>query len=171
MIDFVFIGVMALLGWLAALPKASRFAFLKALVLLLGLIVGSVVMILIMLLLNGFVYAYYGSGTVESLFTLLAIVLVLAGVGTYWLLVWLTNRTTLENRVLTLVEYLIQWTLIYVTIYQVTIDSVFKAPEVSEILGTNIEALDPTYIMILVLPALISTWIAVILYKLRVKDL
>ena len=171
MIDMVFFGLIAVGGVLAGLPKDTRFAFLKAAVLMIALQLASVVMIVLMLLLNGVVYAFHGSGTIDSLFTLLGIVLSLAGIGVYWILVGLSRKFDIEVKILTLVEYLIQWSLIYVTIYQVTIDNVIKGTEFKEILGVTPETINPTYIIMLILPALISTWIAIIVFKLRVKSL
>lgn len=71
-----------------------------------------------------------------------------------------------------LCEYIIQWGLIYMTIYQVMFDNFlsvlknenFKASDISQLNLT-----DPSELIILVLPSLISVWIALVLSRLK-KD-
>lgn len=69
---------------------------------------------------------------------------------------------------LTLVEYYIQWSLIYVTVYQAIFSNIKKIKSITKFIEVG-NFLNPDLIVVLVLPSFISAWIAVILYKKHIK--
>lgn len=107
-----------------------------------------------------------GSG---DFFLLVLFLAVLVGILLYWLQVWLFPKCRISLRVLNLSEYIIQWGLIYITGYQVLFDSLFAKESLDSL--SQLKLSNPTDLMSLILPALISVWIALILYKMRQKEI
>ncbi len=68
-----------------------------------------------------------------------------------------------------IIEYYIQWVLIYVTIYQVIFDQFIVSSEVKNMLQGTID--EPVAIIIVILPSFISIWIAVVLFRIRMEEL
>ena len=69
---------------------------------------------------------------------------------------------------LTLVEYYIQWSLIYVTVYQAIFSNIKHISTITHFIRVG-NFLDPNLLVVVVLPSFISAWIAVILYKKFIK--
>lgn len=109
---------------------------------------------------------------IEGLFSVILIIAILNGIILYWLNRFLNVKFRISSQVQVLCEYIIQWGLIYVTVYQVMFDNFlsilknenFKASDIS-----NLNLTDPSDLIILVLPSLISVWIALVLSRLK-KD-
>lgn len=67
-------------------------------------------------------------------------------------------------------EYYIQWTLIYTTIYQVIFNTASRDRGIQQLL-TGTQFIAPDYIIMALFPALISTWIAIVVYKVRKNNI
>ena len=72
---------------------------------------------------------------------------------------WKFSATTL-----TLIEYYIQWSLIYATIYQIVFDNLLKSLEIVKNVS-QLVTISSNIILVAVLSAFIASWIAVILFK------
>lgn len=76
----------------------------------------------------------------------------------------LNHYVQLSTTTLTLIEYYIQWTLIYVTVYQSVFAQIGKIGDLAKYIKVG-TLLDPNTLVMTVLPSFISAWIAVILLK------
>ncbi|EPH72677.1 hypothetical protein D929_01897 [Enterococcus faecalis 02-MB-P-10] len=101
---------------------------------------------------------------IHSLFFSLFLVIILTGILLYFVLKRIVQYWKITMTVLTIIEYYIQWSLIYVTVYQVLFDNIQKTAEKLQITFTE-TALDPQLIILFILPTFISIWISVILLK------
>lgn len=109
----------------------------------------------------------------SSLFSLLLLVAILNGLLLYWLNRWLLPTFKLNRQVQVLCEYIIQWGLIYITVYQVIFDNLVTTLKESG-LGSSLPTLEltnPEDLIVLILPSLISVWIGLILYRVQQKTL
>lgn len=88
----------------------------------------------------------------------------------------LLQRWGVTHEWLTIIEYYIQWSLIYVTIYQVLVQNLgglgalLGDREVTAQMGSYLSTvLDPDVLIVLLLPVLIAVWIATAMTKLRIE--
>lgn len=154
-------------GFFARLEKDKRFNLLKATVMVTveSLISSIFFFAIISLVTNTFLKNILLFG-VGSLFSLVLLIAIINGIVLYWLNMWLIPKFNITNQVQTLCEYIIQWSLIYITVYQVIFDNFIGTLKSSV---ENIDITNPSELVIIILPSLISVWIAVILYKTK-KD-
>ena len=111
---------------------------------------------------------------ISSLFSVILLIAVINGFLIYWVNVLLMSKFKINHSVQILCEYIIQWSLIYITVYQVLFDNLVTFIKSSNISQLSIKALDiadPADLILLVLPSLISVWISVILYRLKFNEL
>lgn len=105
-----------------------------------------------------------------SIFSMILVIAIINGIILYWLNRFLNVKFKISSQVQVLSEYMIQWGLIYVTVYQVMFDNFLSVLKSEHFKASDISALnltDPTDLIILVLPALISVWIALVLSRLK----
>lgn len=103
-----------------------------------------------------------------SLFLLLALYVILSGLLLYAGMRLLLKFIRFTGTVLSLVEYYIQWSLLYVTVYQAIFSNVDEVKELGHFIKVG-EFLDPNLFVVIVLPSFISVWIAIVLYKKYIK--
>lgn len=104
-----------------------------------------------------------------NLFMVILNIAIINGILLYWIIRFVVPKLKINDRTIALSEYIIQWSLIYITIYQVIFDNLIPKEVLAEI--AKFDVTTPTDMMIFVLPALISSWIAVILYRVYRKSL
>ena len=88
----------------------------------------------------------------------------LAGIFLFVVLKGVARWQPLSNTVLTLIEYYIQWSLIYATIYQIIFDNLLKTLQIVK----NVSALttiSSNVVLVAVLSSFIASWLGIILYK------
>lgn len=166
----LFVLVIALSGYMTKLPKDSRFILLKAF----GLVVSESIVAAVAIgglwwLTTATPLRFILLMDVESIFMVLLLFAVLVGIVLYWGQEWVHSKFKTTNQLLTMCEYMIQWGLIYITVYQVIFDSLFSKDGLTAIEKMNVTT--PSDVMVLILPALISVWIGVILYKVKHRHL
>ena len=99
-----------------------------------------------------------------SLFVLYGLIIILAGIFLFVVLKGVARWQPLSNTVLTLIEYYIQWSLIYATIYQIIFDNLLKTLQIVK----NVSALttiSSNVVLVAVLSSFIASWLGIILYK------
>lgn len=89
----------------------------------------------------------------------------------HYFLKYFQSRFHFSMTSITMMEYYIQWTLIYVTIYQAMFDDLFKSSKrlVAEISSGSM--LVPEDLILVLFPALIATWMAIAIYKVHQKQI
>lgn len=167
--------VIALSGFLIGLDRDRRFHFLKAFVLVLvETVIGSLMALVLIALMTAPPLRSFFLEGISSLFTMVLLAAVLNGILLYWVNRLIMSKWPLSPQVYTLCEYIIQWALIYITLYQVIFDGIVTSIKSNQSLGISLETLDltnPSEVMVLVLPSLISVWIAIILHKVKENTL
>lgn len=155
-------------GFFTRMHKAYRFSLWKAVLLTaVGTITGMVFFTGLMWLviftgLNNTLITDTG-----SIFVLILLIAFIDGIFLYWIADFVFRKIKVQIQVFTLSEYIIQWSLIYITVYQVIYDNIFPKQETSIL--ENFDFNNPSQVIVGVLPSLISVWIGLILYKLS-KD-
>ncbi|MCH3922918.1 SA1002 family membrane protein [Limosilactobacillus sp.] len=160
----IFIPIIILAIVVLLLREGDRRPFIAAAVLFLSELVFST--------LNFMLFFELASGLLRrvrvvelgNLFLLLAIFVVLSGMLLYAGMRMLRGIIRFTSTVLTMVEYYIQWSLIYVTVYQAIFANAKKVQEIGHFIKVG-KFLDPNLFVVIVLPSFISAWIAVVLYK------
>lgn len=167
--SFLLLFVIVFMGFLVKFPKEKRFNFLKSFV----IVYAEVIMtsILFVGLLFGIMKTplrNYMLNTPNSLFVVVLLIAIIDGIIISWFNRWLIPKFNVTLQVQTLCEYIIQWSLIYITVYQVIFDNIVKSAKLlksPEATLANMDILNPADMMMIILPSLISVWIGVIVYK------
>lgn len=176
----VLILVFLVMGWMTT-PQGDPNNRWRRTVMFLGavglgtvLVIGGFVVLLAVLLVVGLLNAWFGFD--PGLFTGIFIMVLVGGVLLFSAFLPLLRRMRISLQVLTIVEYYIQWMLIYVTIYQVAIDQLKGLGNIlgdaefkGELTGYLSNVLDPAFLVVLLLPVLISVWVTVAMAKLRIE--
>lgn len=161
--------LVAFSGYLANLEKSKRFNLFKALLLVVGeAFIGMVSFILFAFVIAVSALSFILVESGGSLFIVVLLLAVMNGFILYWMNRWLFPKFSISNQVQTLCEYIIQWLLIYVTVYQDlfnNLDSFLKLAELSANDFGKWDLTHPSVLTLLVLPSLISVWVGIILYK------
>ncbi|MDD6920201.1 MAG: hypothetical protein PUI85_03220 [Eubacteriales bacterium] len=158
------------IGYFAAIPKDRKFDLSRAFAFV---AVETIIGIFLFAILNVFIFGseigQLFSDTLGNLFIVILNIAIINGIIVYWIIRLVVPKLKINDRVIMLSEYIIQWSLIYITIYQVIFDNLIPKESLREI--DKLDITTPTDMMIFVLPALISSWIAVILYRLYRKNI
>lgn len=162
------IMVVILSGILANIPKESRFLLPQALLFtVVQTVFGILFFVLNMWLLSESGLIFVLMNGLNSFFLIILLVAFIDGLLLYGVKRIVFKYITLDSKLLTLSEYIIQWSLIYITVYQVMYDNIF--PNVSVALLRKFSVSHPSELMIGILPSLISVWVALIFYKIKNK--
>ena len=163
-ITWLLLVIMVAVGIIAERRKKERFAFFKALLLLACLVVLSTLFFIIAIILFYFFSTAVLKMAMGSLFVLYGLIIILAGIFLFVVLKGVARWQPLSNPVLTLIEYYIQWSLIYATIYQLIFDNLLKTLQIVK----NVSALttiSSNVVLVAVLSSFIASWLGIILYK------
>lgn len=146
----------------------NKFQFLKAAILFIVQIFFSTINFLLFFLIAYLLMQTPDHVNLGNLFLLLAIFVVLSGILLYLGMRLAARYFKFSTTVLTLIEYYIQWGLIYVTVYQAIFSNLKRISTITEFIKVG-NFLDPNLIVVIILPSFISAWIAIILYKKHIK--
>ena len=163
-ITWLLLVIMVAVGIIAERRKKERFAFFKALLLLAFLVVLSTLFFIIAIILLYFFSTAVLKMAMGSLFVLYGLIIILAGIFLFVVLKGVARWQLLSYTVLTLIEYYIQWSLIYATIYQIIFDNLLKTLQIVK----NVSALttiSSNVVLVAVLSSFIASWLGIILYK------
>ena len=163
-ITWLLLMIMVAVGIIAERRKKERFAFFKALLLLAFLVVLSTLFFIIAIILLYFFSTAVLKMAMGSLFVLYGLIIILAGIFLFVVLKGVARWQLLSYTVLTLIEYYIQWSLIYATIYQIIFDNLLKTLQIVK----NVSALttiSSNVVLVAVLSSFIASWLGIILYK------
>ncbi|MDM8182638.1 hypothetical protein QUV97_03045 [Enterococcus cecorum] len=171
--EIILLVLLLFLGRVINSKRLERFIFIKTLAVFVAMLFFSTTVFLILvfglLLISQYIVTPLGKSPFMTMFMLILV----SGVILYFLVSKLANKWHISMTIFTLIEYYIQWGLIYITLYQVAIDNFIKGTDI----GTDIEKLieggvsSPAYLMLAFLPSLISVWIATIMYKLEKHEI
>ncbi|WP_019206250.1 SA1002 family membrane protein [Limosilactobacillus ingluviei] len=163
-ITWLLLVIMVAVGIIAERRKKERFAFFKALLLLAFLVVLSTLFFIIAIILLYFFSTAVLKMAMGSLFVLYGLIIILAGIFLFVVLKGVARWQPLSNTVLTLIEYYIQWSLIYATIYQIIFDNLLKTLQIVKNVST-LTTISSNVVLVAVLSSFIASWLGIILYK------
>ncbi|WP_459213963.1 SA1002 family membrane protein [Staphylococcus gallinarum] len=156
-ITFLIIGGIANLGKnIHIFIKASLLSFILLISSFIALFLGCVIVLIVdsVIQLN------------NSLFTYGVIIILVSGIVEYLLINFLINKYFNDEAILIIVEYIIQWSLIYLTLYQFITQSV---KEIKFDFQIGIHILDVTTLNLTILPVLLISWISITMIKIHQK--
>lgn len=159
---FVIAGVIFLIVLL--FRSEHKFEFLKAAIIFIVQVFFSTINFLIFMLIAYLIMRQWDHVDLGNLFMLLAAFVVMSGLLLYLGMRLAARFFKFSTTTLTLVEYYIQWSLIYVTVYQAIFSNIKRISSITKFIRVG-NFLDPNLFVVIVLPSFISAWIAVILYK------
>ncbi|MFZ7334584.1 SA1002 family membrane protein [Streptococcus pluranimalium] len=175
MVNYILVVVLLLSDFLANLTREKRFHLVKATIIVSIETCLGVLLFTVFIFLSSYtVLNHFLLSDISSLFSVILLIAVINGFLIYWVNVLLMSKFKINHSVQILCEYIIQWSLIYITVYQVLFDNLVTFIKSSNISQLSIKALDiadPADLILLVLPSLISVWISVILYRLKFNEL
>lgn len=160
----IFLGILIIVILTLIFKEKDHFFFVKALVLFAGMLLFSTVNFLIFFFISFLFIRTDHILKLGNLFVLLGILVIISGILLYIGLRLFNKVFPLSVTTLTLIEYYIQWTLIYVTVYQAIFSNVKKITSVAHYIRVG-NFLDPNLFVVIILPSFISAWIAVVLFK------
>ncbi|GAA3628813.1 hypothetical protein GCM10022297_04410 [Lactobacillus hamsteri] len=167
-VTYFFLAFVIIALIIVLFKSENRFQFLKAAILFIFQLFFSTVNFLIFFVISYLLMNDKDHVNLGNLFLLLAIFVVLSGILLYWGMRLAAKFLKFSTTVLTLIEYYIQWGLIYVTVYQAIFSNIKRISSISEFVRVG-NFLDPNLIVVMILPSFISAWIAIILYKKHTK--
>lgn len=163
-----FIIAAIILAIIIIFRSERKFEFLKAAILFIVQVLFSTINFLIFFVIAFLLMQNKDSVSLGNLFLLLAIFVVFSGIFIYWGMRLAARVFKFSTTTLTLIEYYIQWSLIYVTLYQAIFSNIKRISSITHFIRVG-NFLDPNLAVVLILPSFISAWIAVILYKKHIK--
>ena len=163
-----FVIAAVILAIIIIFRSERKFEFLKAAILFIIQVFFSTINFLIFFVIAFLLMHDRDSVSLGKLFLLLAMFVVFSGIFVYWGMRLAAHVFKFSTTTLTLIEYYIQWSLIYVTVYQAIFSNVKKISSIAHFIRVG-NFLDPNLAIVLILPSFISAWIAVILYKKHIK--
>lgn len=161
---FAIFVLFLLVGFVANLGK-NKYVFIKASLLSTILILTSFIALIIGVVtittLDAWVIEFD-----PGLFTYALIIILLSGIVEYFLIRFIINRHFNDDLLLTIVEYFIQWTLIYLTLYQFITQSITKSDLFVDI-KSFLRILDINVLNITILPVMLISWISLTMTKIN----
>lgn len=165
---YIFAAIAVLLLMIISFRSDNKFQFLRAFfIFIIGLILSTINFILLFLV-SDMLIRDVKSVSLGSLFLLMGIFVVISGIMIYLFMRLVSRLGHFSPTVLTILEYYIQWSLIYMTVYQVLFSNATSIHTFTKFIRVG-NFLDPNILTILVLPSFISIWIATILFKKHIK--
>lgn len=134
MIELILLLSVILLGLFIGNKRVDKWLFLKALLLFSVMLSVSVLISVVVYLLLTIGATNIIGQQLESLFLLGIVVIIGTSLLLYYLLNLTTKKIFLPMTLMKIIEYYIQWLLIYVTIYQVIFDKFIVSSEVKNTL-------------------------------------
>lgn len=180
LVPVVLLGLFLLMGVLTR-PRKLRLRqgnvaeFLLALLMSIALVLISY----LTLILAFFLYIFTAGLFADNLNLFLDGIIVVVGSGVILFIISrpILRRLRVTQRVLTITEYIIQWFLIYVTIYQVMVERLDALAPLIDSPGDDWsirelfqDGVSPDMIILLLLPVLITVWITVAMLKIRMEN-
>lgn len=167
MSSLLLILVIILSGFVFKFKKEDRFLILKAVsIVILQTVIVSIFFVLFMFLVSNTFLNNYLLPDLNSFFGLIILIAITDGVILYWINRLLFRKKPISNKIYTIIEYIIQWSLIYITVYQVIFDNL-TTDGLDKLKLESLNITNPADLILFILPSLISVWIAVIMEKLK----
>lgn len=173
----VLCGLFLIMGFLTTPPGHRTWrrvgGFLGAIGL--GLAMTAVGMVIVIIMLGLYIGGVALLDLSLGLFLGVISVALASGIVMFLIVQPIIQRTGISAELLTITEYYIQWFLIYVTVYQVIFEQlnglgrVINERDVTQELNSYLSSvLNPSALIAILLPVLLSIWVAVAIAKIRI---
>ncbi|QNQ80570.1 SA1002 family membrane protein [Lactobacillus sp. PV034] len=164
----IFLAILLVPFIVMLFKEQGHFEFIKALILFAGMLITSVILFLILLYIAFLTMHFNKELKLGNLFILLAIMIVIVGEFLYLGLRIGNKFFPFETTIFTIIEYYIQWTLIYFTVYQAIFANIDKVSHWAKYIKVG-NILDPNLLAVVILPSFMSAWISIVLFKKHIK--
>ncbi|EKU48214.1 hypothetical protein K0018_06620 [Staphylococcus massiliensis] len=156
-----------LTGFLSGKHK-DKLLFLKAFISAIFMVMSAFISITISSLITYYIFAVI-LNDVSSIFVLGLIIILLSGLINFYLVRLIMNMNHYNELLIMVLEYYIQWTTIFFTLYQFFTSSKDTLKELKHLsISTNL--LDVSLMNIIILPILLVSWISIAMVKVYIKD-
>lgn len=163
------VSLFFLVGFIAARKAEDQFLFLKAGVYFIIMEVTSSIALIISVAVAYFSIVHV-LGYAVNIFNFGIIVTLIGGILNFYVIKGLHLFHQANGLLITLVEYYIQWTTIFLTLYQVLTKSGDSVQELVK-LGLSDQVVDINILNFLVLPLLLVSWISIAMIKIYLTEL
>ncbi|MEM5398269.1 SA1002 family membrane protein [Staphylococcus gallinarum] len=163
----VIIILFLLTGFLSGKNK-DKLLFIKAFISAIFMIITSFVSIIISCIITYYLLAHLMHDG-NSIFILGVVTLLLAGIINYHFIKLIIRLSYYNEMLIMILEYYIQWTTIFFTLYQFFTSSSETLEKLKHLqISTN--TLDISFMNIIILPILLVSWISIAMTKIFIKD-
>lgn len=169
MVEIFSLLFLLFLGHVINSKRLERFVFVKTLAVFVGMLLFSTIVFLLLVLILLYISGFTAAPLSKSPFTTIFMMILISGMFLYFVVSKLAKKWHLSMTIFTLIEYYIQWGLIYITLYQVAIDNFIKGSDFEKLIEGGVN--NPAYLMLAILPSFISVWVAIIMYKLEKHEI
>jgi len=156
-----------LTGFLSGKYK-DKFLFVKAFISAIFMIASALLSIIISSVVVYFLFTYLINDT-NSIFVLGVIIILLSGIINYYLVRLILRFNDYNEMLIMILEYYIQWTTIFFTLYQFFTSSNETLNELKD-LQISAHTLNVSLMNIVILPILLVSWISIAMVKIYIKD-
>lgn len=142
--EIILLVLLLFLGRVINSKRLERFIFIKTLAVFVAMLFFSTTVFLILvfglLLISQYIVTPLGKSPFMTMFMLILV----SGVILYFLVSKLANKWHISMTIFTLIEYYIQWGLIYITLYQVAVDNFIKGTDIEKLIEGGVSS--PAYL-------------------------
>ncbi|WP_459502196.1 SA1002 family membrane protein [Bacillus sp. C1] len=124
--------------------------------------------IMLAILLSIFVNSNFGKIEVDSIVYLSFMAILLTAIALFYFIHLFGRFVDLSTDLLEVAEYFIQWTTIYLTLYQLFFGVLINGESSLKNIFSNFD--NPDYVVFSLLISLLSVWIAVVMHKIRITN-
>lgn len=163
-LTYIFLSILIVTGLIVTFRAEDRYQWIKAGIIFVVQIICSIINFILLFLVSFILMSNDKYINFGNLFMLLALFILISGILLYWGMRLIGKVIRFSNTTLTLIEYYIQWILIYVTVYQAIFSNLKHIKGLGEYIRVG-NFLDPNVIVLTILPSFISAWISIIMYK------
>ncbi|MCD8915584.1 hypothetical protein K2V61_08520 [Staphylococcus simulans] len=167
-VNIIIVLVLFLLTGFLSGRYQDKYLFLKSFLLSVAMIISGLISLLISASIVYFLIVKL-IGDKSSIFVLGIIIILLAGIMNYFVVRQLIKWNGYNDMMVAILEYYIQWTTIFFTLYQFLTSSKATIKNIAY-LEISTHTLDLNLMNIIILPVLLVSWIALAMVRLFIKD-
>ncbi|AYU56070.1 SA1002 family membrane protein [Staphylococcus debuckii] len=167
-VNLIIVLILFLLTGFLSGRYQDKYLFAKSFLISVGMVISG----FLSLIISGFIIYWLLIrllGDRSSIFVLGIIIILLAGIMNYFIVHQLIKWNDYNEMLVAILEYYIQWTTIFFTLYQFLTSSPQNLKSIAK-LEISTDTLDLNLLNIIILPVLLISWIALAMVRLYIKD-
>lgn len=167
-VNLIIVLILFLLTGFLSGRYQDKYLFAKSFLISVGMVISG----FLSLIISGFIIYWLLIrllGDRSSIFVLGIIIILFAGIMNYFIVHQLVKWNDYNEMLVAILEYYIQWTTIFFTLYQFLTSSPQNLKSIAK-LEISTDTLDLNLLNIIILPVLLISWIALAMVRLYIKD-